>query len=100
MVERLELLAQDLFYAVRGPEAPGTEMVIAAIDEKSIDRIGRWPWPREKVAQLLDRLKESGVPVAGFDVVFSSPERGSDGDALFAKALKRFPNIHILFKRL
>jgi adenylate cyclase len=92
MVDRLELLTQDLFYTVRGPEAPGTDVVIAAIDEKSIDRIGRWPWPREKIAQLLDRLKESGVPVAGFDIVFSSPERGSDGDALLTKALKRFPN--------
>ena len=92
LVERLELMFQDQFYAVRGPEVPGTEVVIAAIDEKSIDRIGRWPWPRERIAQLLDRLKEYGVEVAGFDVVFSSPERGSDGDALLAKAIKRFPN--------
>lgn len=93
MVARLELLTQDMFYSIRGPEIPGNDVVIAAIDEKSIDLIGRWPWPREKIAQLLDRLKEYGVKVAGFDIVFSSPERGSDGDVQLAAAIKRFPNI-------
>jgi len=92
MVERLELLVQDLFYSIRGPEIPGNDVVIAAIDEKSIDTIGRWPWPRETIARLLDRLRENDVPVAGFDIVFSSPEKGTDGDDLLKKALKRFPN--------
>lgn len=89
MVVRLELLAQDLFYSIRGPEAPGNDVVIAAIDEKSIDRIGRWPWPRENIARLLDRLREANIAVGGFDIVFSSPEENSDGDVLLAKALKR-----------
>ena len=96
VVVRLELLAQDLFYTIRGPRVPGNEVAIAAIDEKSIDLVGRWPWPREKIAQLLDRLREAGVGVAGFDVVFSSPERDSDGDQILAKSLKQFRNKAIL----
>jgi len=90
--DRLELLIQDLFYEMRGPETPGRQVVVAAIDEKSIDQIGRWPWPREKIAHLLDRLADYGVEVAGFDIVFSSPERGSEGDKLLAGAIKKFPS--------
>jgi adenylate cyclase len=43
LADRLELLIQDLFFTVRGPVAPGNEVAIAVIDEKSIDRLGRWP---------------------------------------------------------
>jgi len=94
--DRLELLAQDLFYSIRGPEVPGDKVVIAAIDEKSIDLVGRWPWPRAKIAQLVDRLREANIGVAGFDIVFSSPEENTDGDLLLAKALKRMRNKIVL----
>lgn len=71
---RLELLAQDLYFNLRGPVAPGKEVVIATIDEKSIDKLGRWPWHRNVMADLVDSLSEYNAKVIGFDVVFSSPE--------------------------
>jgi adenylate cyclase len=56
------------------PRLPGPEVVIAAIDEKSIDALGRWPWPYTVQAQLVDRLVQFGAAVIGYDVVFSSPD--------------------------
>ena len=71
---RFELLVQDLYFNLRGPVVPGDEVVIATIDEKSIDALGRWPWHRNVMADLVDRLTEYDAKVFGFDVVFSSPE--------------------------
>jgi adenylate cyclase len=62
---------RDYFAA---PRLPGPEVVIAAIDEKSIDALGRWPWPYTVQAQLVDRLVQSGAAVIGYDVVFSSAD--------------------------
>ncbi|MDH5542612.1 MAG: adenylate/guanylate cyclase domain-containing protein [Nitrospinota bacterium] len=73
---RLELLMQDAFFNVRGELVPGNEVAIATIDEKSIDKLGRWPWKRTVIADLVDALTEYNVKVFGFDIVFSSPEIG------------------------
>ncbi len=71
---RLELFVQDLYFNLRGPITPGDEVVIATIDEKSIDKLGRWPWHRNVMADLADSLSDYDVKVFGFDIVFSSPE--------------------------
>ena len=60
-LHRLELLASDLRFRVRGSMAPGPEVVIAAIDEQSIDELGRWPWPYTVQAQLIRRLTSYGA---------------------------------------
>ncbi len=73
-LHRLEILFQNAHFLWRGPVKPGPEVVIAAIDEKSLDELGRWPWPRQTVARLVDKLVENDVKVIGFDLVFSSPE--------------------------
>jgi adenylate cyclase len=73
-LRRLDLLASDLRFRTRDPKRPGPEVVIAAIDEKSIDQLGRWPWPYTVQATLVDRLTEYGAAVIGYDVVFSSSD--------------------------
>lgn len=50
---------------------------IVDIDEASLARLGQWPWPRTKVAELLDKLGAAGVAVVGFDVLFPEPDRTS-----------------------
>lgn len=78
----VELKAYDLHFLSRGKTQPGSEVVIATIDEKSIDRIGRWPWPRTKIAELIDKLGKYGARVVAFDVFFSEPDQSS-GAATF-----------------
>jgi adenylate cyclase len=81
---RLELLAADLRFGIRGTSMPGPEVVIAAIDEKSIDQLGRWPWPYTVQADLIRRLTAYGVASIGYDVVFSSSDTSAGKDGLQA----------------
>ena len=76
-LHRLEMLFQDAHFQVRGPLQAGPEIVIAAIDEKSIDELGRWPWSRKVMAQLVEKLTAHQVKVIAFDMVFSSPDESS-----------------------
>ncbi|NQU02735.1 MAG: adenylate/guanylate cyclase domain-containing protein [Syntrophaceae bacterium] len=73
----MELKALDLRFIARGERAPGVETVIAAIDEKSVTELGRWPWTRTKIAKLIDTLKEYGARSIGFDVVFAEPDENA-----------------------
>ena len=81
-LHRLELLASDLRFRTRGPMAPGPEVVIAAIDEQSVDELGRWPWPYTVQAQLIHRLTSYGAAAIGYDVVFSSSDASAGLDNL------------------
>ncbi len=87
----MELKTLDLRMASRGPLVPGNETAIAAIDEKSISELGRWPWPRSTIARLVDLLKKGGAKAIGFDIVFSEPDDRADLktiDALTAEMKK------------
>ena len=50
---------------------------VVDIDEESLKRIGQWPWPRTRLAQLVERLDAQGTAAIGFDVVFAEPDRTS-----------------------
>ena len=76
-IHRLEMLFQDAHFQIRGPLQPGPEVVIAAIDEKSIDELGRWPWPRKVIARLVEKLVVHQAKVIAFDIVFSSPDESA-----------------------
>jgi adenylate cyclase len=86
--EVLEEKTLDLRFTLRGPVAPGPETVIAAIDEKSIDRLGRWPWARSVWGRVVDRLTEEGAKVIVFDVFFTESENVGSDD-LFQRAIMR-----------
>jgi len=47
------------------------------IDEKSLEAEGRWPWPRSKLAALVDLLSHDGARVIGFDIGFLEPDENS-----------------------
>jgi adenylate cyclase len=84
--EILENKTLDLQFALRGPIKPGPETVIATIDEKSINRLGRFPWPRSTWGRVVDRLTEEGAKVIVFDVFFTEPEAVASDD-LFQRAV-------------
>ncbi len=88
--EVLEEKTLDLRFTMRGKMAPGPETVIAAIDEKSINKLGRFPWPRSVWGRVVDRLTEEGARVIVFDVFFTEPEKGNvEADDLFQRAIMR-----------
>ena len=69
------------------PRAASGEIVLVAIDPRSIASIGVWPWPRTLYARLIDRLRGAGVGDIVFDVDVSTPSNPA-ADAAFAEALK------------
>src|SRR5689334_5086785 len=47
------------------------------LDDESLNKVGQWPWPRVKVAQLIANLANAGAAVIAFDIVFAEPDRTS-----------------------
>ncbi|CEG57203.1 CHASE2 domain-containing protein [Legionella fallonii] len=56
------------------PQPQNPRVVIINIDEKSVQKEGRWPWPRDKMADLITKLKQNGVVTIGLDIVMSEAE--------------------------
>lgn len=50
---------------------------IVDIDDESLKRLGQWPWPRQILAELVDKLTENNASVIAFDIVFAEPDRTS-----------------------
>src|SRR5262245_940053 len=74
-ITSLDLRAYDELLR-REPRPPLTGRVsIVAVDEKSIAEIGQWPWRRDVLARLVDRLHELGAGVVALDVILSEPDR-------------------------
>jgi len=80
----LQNYCYDLFFRLRGPKDVQESIVIVAVDENTLHRLGRWPIPRHHWADLLDQLKF--VRAVGFDIVMREP---AEGDALLAAAMAR-----------
>ncbi|UCH21385.1 MAG: CHASE2 domain-containing protein, partial [Deltaproteobacteria bacterium] len=70
----VELKTIDLRFQTRDRIAPGPEVVLAVVDEKSIAKEGKWVWPRNKFAELVTKLSEAGARVIAFDIGFLEPD--------------------------
>ena len=51
--------------------------VLVNLDEKSLTEFGQWPWPRYRMAQLLDKLHQLAPRAVGLDILFAEPDRTS-----------------------
>ena len=76
--ERLELLLHDMRYQIHGKTAAPAEITIVGIDDRDIERMGRWPWERERIAALVERLSEMGAKVIVSDIILSEASRGDE----------------------
>jgi adenylate cyclase len=75
VVYTLENKLLDLRFVMRGPIKPSGKVGILGLDEKSIQKFGRWPFSRGIYEQAFTNLKALGVEWIGFDVVWDKPER-------------------------
>ena len=57
-------------------------IVFVAIDKKSLDEVGVWPWPRSVHSAIADRLREFGAREIVFDIDFSTPSTPEGGEAV------------------
>ncbi|RVG06276.1 CHASE2 domain-containing protein, partial [Sinorhizobium meliloti] len=95
-------LARDLTFDEYQRLAPrsfeNVPVRVVDIDEASLKEFGQWPWPRDRVAALVDRLSEIGAAAIAFDILFSEPDRLSPRSVMRDVAgvdqalLKRLPD--------
>jgi adenylate cyclase len=78
----MELKTLDMRFELRGPREVTSPVVIVAIDQKSEDVLGRWPFPRSEFARALDFLRAAGARAVAFDVNFPQPDQNSALQAL------------------
>ena len=82
-LDRLENLSYDLRLRATLPGGVDDRIVIADIDEESLEQLGRWPWPRDLLADMVDTLFEHyQIRLLAFDVVFAEPDSDATLKAL------------------
>lgn len=74
-ITAIETRLLDMRFRLRGPIKPSGRIGILAIDEKTLQRFGRWPISRRVYERAFDNLKSLGTEWIGFDVTWSEPER-------------------------
>ena len=86
-VQGLRLIAFDSYQRF-SPQAfdKNAPVRIVDIDERSIAKLGQWPWPRTVLAELLQKLVAKGAAAIAFDVMFPEADRTS-----LEEVLKRMP---------
>ena len=77
---------QNFLYRTRGSKPGDARIVLAAIDDESISRIGAFPWRRSVSAKLIDRLTRLGARTIAFDMMFVDPSAYPLDDKALADA--------------
>ncbi|OIO56882.1 MAG: hypothetical protein AUJ55_07650 [Proteobacteria bacterium CG1_02_64_396] len=73
-LEDLERQLLDKRFELRGQLPADDRVVIVAVDNQSVEELGRWPWSRNTMAALLTAIKHNGARAVGFDITFSEDE--------------------------
>ncbi len=74
-VEEIRVRTFDAFQRVDPRQKTQRPVTIVDIDDKSLEKLGQWPWPRTRIADLVTELTRLGAVVIAFDAVFSEPDR-------------------------
>lgn len=74
LVDRLEVGTRDLRFMLRGPLSPDPEIVLVIIDQRSLTELGRYPWPRGLLAQLVERIHSVDPACLALDLVLLEPD--------------------------
>ena len=86
-LERADFWLFDASVTLSG-RAPDPKILILAIDEESVARLGRWPWSRQVLADALERLTVAGAGPVLLDIILSEPQRDDPlADARLATAI-------------
>ena len=73
LIPSLERKAYDLGVTATS-RAPSDKVTVIAIDDQSLGNIGRWPWSRDVLAKMTDKLTEAKAKVIGYTVLFAEPQ--------------------------
>src|SRR3954469_23392398 len=80
-LEEIRVRTFDTFQLIEPRVKTARPVVIVDIDEKSLAKLGQWPWPRSRIADMIINLTRLGAVVIAFDMGFPEPDR-LNADAL------------------
>lgn len=87
-----EMHSLDWRFLLRGARLPHPEVVIVAVDDASLARLGRWPWPRARLAKLIERIEQAGAKAVALDILLAEPSSPHD-DARLEDTLRQYDNV-------
>lgn len=96
MVQRLEAPTLDWRFQLRGPIAPGPDVVLILIDEPSLEALGGWPPSRFDLARAVERLAAAEARLIVFDLLFATSSNSDEegrADAALAAAIAEAGNV-------
>ncbi len=100
ITERWNYQIYDSFQKL-GNTSSENNIAIITVDDKSLDKIGTWPWSRTIHAELLTRLTDTKPKAIAFDILFTNPDsRYAEGDRIFSAAIRAngrvvLPALHV-----
>jgi len=104
LISQLDNIIYDARMRLTMPRDVDERIVILDIDERSLQEVARWPWPRDVMARIIKTLFEKyEVAIVGFDVVFAEADYSSgirSLDALAEDDLKSVPAFREVYQRL
>ena len=77
ILEDMRLKSFDLFQQIKPREYEPVPVRFVDLDDESLEKLGQWPWPRTRMAELVDELNEAGAATIVLDILFAEPDRTS-----------------------
>ncbi|MFD2445150.1 CHASE2 domain-containing protein [Bacillus sp. CGMCC 1.16607] len=70
-------------------------IAILAVDEESLQKVGKWPWPRDIIAKTAKSLAESGATAVWLDFLYPEASQNPSEDNEMEKVVQKYPNIFL-----
>jgi signal transduction histidine kinase/CHASE2 domain-containing sensor protein len=96
-VEELSRRLEDIYFRLRRPLPTSNSVALVLIDDLSLSRYGRWPWPRSLLARLVRATAAQRPGAIGLDILLSEAQDARNDDDL-AKALREAGNVVLATK--
>ncbi|MBZ5522413.1 MAG: CHASE2 domain-containing protein [Acidobacteriia bacterium] len=96
-VTTLSQKLNDFYFRLRGKQPPSAHVALVLIDDETLARYGRWPWPRQLLARLIQATSDAQPKAIGVDILLSEPE-DEQNDGALARAIASAPNLVLASK--
>lgn len=87
-LKKLDHWSDDQRFHLRGPRLGSPNVAVLAVDDRSIKIMGRWPWPRDIMAQAMSNAYKNGAKVIATDIVWSEPSNKKN-DKIFSEFVNK-----------
>ncbi|MEO9528877.1 adenylate/guanylate cyclase domain-containing protein [Roseibium sp.] len=92
VIDRFETVLLDLRISLTGPRPPPGDVVIVAIDDETLDAVGPYPLPRDRLAELVTRIAQAGARALAVDILLFGSSRAED-DRSLGRAIGTLPTV-------